>query len=171
MTDASITVNIGQQPDWLTGVLLPASAILVSAAIAIGLAALERRASARAQTRAQAVLLIRALNGMGRAALLAPDQMIAAYAKYEGEVNSFAAFLNKRDVVVAKFISIMVDRSDDAEREKFFRTMVWLVTALELWLRGNVSTKHSETTCPPTQRPGWSEWSSASGRRSYEESQ
>lgn len=145
MTFEPSTVVVEQPFDWIAGVLVPVAAILVSAGLAIGLAALERRASERGHIRAQAAELIRALSAMGRAALEGDDsEKDRASARYEEELNAFGAHLNRRDIVVAKFVCVIVTRADEVGEvdemagARFSRTMLWLSTAVELWVRGTI---------------------------------
>lgn len=136
----SLQVVVEQPFDWVGSVFVPVVAVLVSAGIAISVAAAERRAARRDRIRAQTTNLIRALNAIGRASLpFDPDELNVANARYEQELNALGAQLGKRDVVVAKFVCIVVNKADNEPVEYQCRTMLWVASALELWLRGTLS--------------------------------
>src|SRR6187551_2096627 len=106
-----VTVIVQQPFDFVGSVLIPVAAIVVAAGIAIWIATAERRASDRAHVRAQAARFIKALNALGRASLLDDnDAKNESYARYEQELNAFAAYLNKNDVVVAKFVCVVAEK-------------------------------------------------------------
>ncbi|MBW9094629.1 hypothetical protein JNB62_13110 [Microbacterium jejuense] len=143
-----VTVVVEQPFDFITAVVIPVAAILISALIAIFIAGGERRSSDKAQVRAQAAKLIQALNALGRTAFSDEDDANTVYAQYEQELNAFAAYLGKRDVVVAKFVCVVVDRFDRYPRRNMGRTMLWVATALELWLRGVLTSKDFANNMP-----------------------
>lgn len=145
--DVSLVVE--QSFDFIGSVLVPVAAILTSAAIAIFIAARERRSAEKAQVRAQAARLIQALNAVGRATLAADVHASdVAYARYEQELNAFAAYLDGRDIVVAKFVCVVVDRFDRHPNEFACRTMLWVATSLELWARGVLTSRDFRDNMP-----------------------
>ncbi|CAN7151386.1 hypothetical protein LJR044_002481 [Microbacterium foliorum] len=126
--------------DWVGSVVVPVAAILISTFIAVIAMRRERARGDADRVRAQASELIRALNRVGRA--YAARDMSAlndANAIYEQELNAFAAQLDRHDVVVAKFVCIIANKADDEALEDSSRTMLWLATAIELWLRRQLS--------------------------------
>ncbi|MCE0510604.1 hypothetical protein LVJ59_16265 [Microbacterium sp. KKR3/1] len=128
--------------DLLGAVVVPVAAILVSAAIALWITSRERVRAEKDRVRAQAIELIRSLNGIGRAAAaLDMEALDEANLRYEQELNAFAGHLDGRDVAVAKYICIVVNQSDSEPLEHMWRTMLWLATAIELWLRGQLKSR------------------------------
>lgn len=128
--------------DWVGTVAVPVAAILVSAAIALWITSRERVRAEKDRVRAQAVELIRALNGIGRAAAaLDLNALDEANDRYEQELNAFAGHLDARDVAVAKYVCIVANQSDSEPLEHMWRTMLWLATAIELWLRGELKSR------------------------------
>ena len=157
-----ITVVVEQPVDWVAGVLIPAAAILVAAGIALFVASFERRASERSHVRHQAAELIKATVTMGRAIEYdSVDQQNLSIERYAEELNAFSAMLNKRDIVVAKFVCVVVDKAnrlhdDNGDGARFARTALWVSTAIELWLRGSLKSKEFEK-CTPRHSHSWVE--------------
>lgn len=152
------TIVVQQQFDLVGAVLVPIAAILVGAGIAIWVARIERRSIELDSVRSQAAELIRALNAMGRAGL--GDDLSAqnaSYAKYEQELNAFAAHLGKRDIAVAKFVCLIVARADDrgSVGDEYRRTLLWLATAIELWVRGALKSAEFEDNMPTDRSGSW----------------
>lgn len=144
-----VAVVVEQPFDLIGSVLVPVAAILVSAAIAVVIAARERKSAEKAQVRAQAARLIQALNTVGRATLIGEAEASnVAYARYEQELNAFAAYLDGRDIVVAKFVCVIVDRFDRHPNEYACRTMLWVATSLELWARGVLTSRDFRDNMP-----------------------
>jgi hypothetical protein len=149
MTSTPITVVVEQPFDFTTAVLVPFLTVLISATIAVLLARWERLASKSDRMHAQATQLIRALNGVGRAVQVGDDdQEEACWVQYEQELNAFAAQLTKRQSVVAKYVCIVVAKDGQKSPEQTSRTMLWLATALELWIRGDLRTREFERNMP-----------------------
>ncbi|QNA93239.1 MULTISPECIES: hypothetical protein [unclassified Microbacterium] len=137
-----INVTVEMPFDFVGAVLVPSLSVLVSAGIALWAVSRERVRAEEAALRAQAAELIKALNAIGRAyAVRDTAEMDRANARYEQEVNAFGAHLRSRDVPVVKYINAVVHRSEDQPDSFTYRTMLWLATAIELWLRGALRTK------------------------------
>lgn len=137
--------------DWVGSVLVPVAAVLVSGALAVLLASLERRAAARGRAREQAAELIRALSDMGRSAEWGTtDEYERAADRYEEELNALAALLPARDVSVPKFVCEIVERLDLTEKNGrvFRRGVLWVATSLELWCRGELKARDFEANMP-----------------------
>lgn len=135
--------------DWLGSIAVPTAAILISSGIAIWAARVERRRSEAAAVRAEAAELIRTLSALGRAAAYGDaDELNAASARFEQQMSAFSALLSRRDGVVAKFISVVSSLADAGPREHLPRTTLWLVTVLELWLRGDLKRRDFARNMP-----------------------
>lgn len=140
-----------QQPfDFAGTVFVPVAAVLTSAAVAIFIATREGKSSEKARVRTQAAKLIQTLNAIGRASLSDDIEVTnQANERYEQELNSFATYLNRRDIVVAKFVCVVVNRQERYPEADAYRTMLWVATALELWARGVLRSKEFEDNMPP----------------------
>lgn len=137
--------------DWVGSVLIPTAAVLISGALAVAIATLERRAAARARAREQAAQLIRALSELGRAAAWgATDEYNEASARYEQELNALAALLSGREIAIPKFVCEVIERIDPDDRGGMVlrRGALWAGTALELWCRGKLSARDFEHNMP-----------------------
>lgn len=153
-----ITVVVEQPFDWTAAILVPVIAVLVSAGIAIWVARIERRSIELDSLRAQAAQLIRALNSMGRAELSEGDEeKNAAYARYEQELNAFAAHLSARQIPVAKFVCLVVAHADrrGSSGDEYRRTLLWLATSVELWVRGALNPRAFEANMPSNSNGDW----------------
>ncbi|MFF2631907.1 hypothetical protein ACFVR6_03380 [Microbacterium sp. NPDC058021] len=149
MQPKDIAAVVQQPPDWWSSIFVPVAAILVSAGIAVWLASRERKAGRRDARNTQAIRLIRALNDIGRHAFESDeDRVEGAHSRYEQELNAFAAHLSKRELVVAKFVCEVVMMDDESSPHRTYRTMLWLATSIELWIRGTLSTRQFEDNLP-----------------------
>lgn len=145
-----IDVTVEMPFDWLGSVVVPAAAILISSGIAIWAARAERKRSEAAAVRAEAAELVRALSALGRAAAYGnDDERNACVARFEQQLSAFSAQLPRRDGVVAKFISVVSSLADVGPDENLARTCLWLVSVIELWLRGDLKRRDFRQNMPP----------------------
>jgi|GEM_PF-5093117 len=144
-----IDVTVEMPFDWIGSVLIPAVTILVSSGIAIWVASFERQKIEAEAMRAQAARLIRALGAVTRA-FQTDDaaRMNETNLLLEQELNAFAAHLNRRDVAVAKWVAIVTGLADDGEIKYKPRTASWVAAAIEMWLRGDITTQDFESNMP-----------------------
>lgn len=128
-----------EQPfDWVGSVLVPVVAVLISALLAIAIASAERRAARKDRLREGAAALIRALNEVGRSAMYERSAMAAAAVTYLFELNALTALLNRREVVVAKWVCVVMELGDPdlADGAVASRHAMWVSSAVEGWARG-----------------------------------
>jgi hypothetical protein len=149
MNNPPINITIEPPFDFVGSVLVPFLTVVISASIAVLLARLERVAARKDRTHAQGTQLIRALNATGRAVQMDDDDLEeASWSRYEQELNAFAAQLRRKEYVVAKYICIVVAKTDLSDAELTSRTLLWLATAIELWIRGSLRSRDFEINMP-----------------------
>ncbi|MDN3494783.1 hypothetical protein QL996_02490 [Planococcus sp. APC 4015] len=137
--------------DVFGSVVLPAAAILISAAIAVWLARSERRASERSHTRAAVVGLVTALTDLERTAAAGDtDAARAASVEFSTSLNALLAYLPRKDVAVPRYLAIVMNRAiETGDAGAISRTALFLTNCLDEWLRGAVSSEQFARSAPP----------------------
>lgn len=152
-----ISVTVASGIDWVGSVLIPVAAILVSSGIALYLASRERRATERSHLRAEGARLVEHLTELQRTAGtgdLAGAR--TASADFSGTLNTFTAYLGKRDTAVAQFLTIVISRAiATGDLATISRAALFLNSAVDGWLRDEVSTKQFADNMPPDTEAAW----------------
>ena len=158
-TMPDVTVVINQPFDLIGAVLIPVAAILVSSAIAIWLARLERRAQRRGLVTAAVAQIMRELSRLARSHRHGdagdPNQI---YGVILAELNALAALAPRSDAPMVKFAAVNLFYSSGIEdAAKRASAINWIATCLELWSRGDITTRDLSRNMPPSHEGIWRE--------------
>ena len=128
--------------DWVGSVIVPVAAVLVSSAIAVGLAALERRAQRKARLRTE----------VGR--IMSTLTEVATYARsgnqYEAEqtvkrlfsqANALTLHAQRKDLPAFSFVLAAVETGRENSLDKLASASTWAVSCLEGWATNRLTPK------------------------------
>jgi hypothetical protein len=152
-----ISVTVESGIDWIGSVLIPVAAILVSSGIALYLASRERRASDRSHLRAEAARLVENLTELQRTAATGDRQGArTASVAFSGTLNTFTAYLQRSDVAVGQFLTIVISRAiATGDLPTVGRAALFLNSAVDAWLRGEIRTKDFSDNMPADTEDAW----------------
>lgn len=143
--------------NWISDVVVPVAAILVSAFIAVGLARRERHRAEQDRLRAATGEVVRALVEMSRAAATGRQaDAEAAFARFQGDLSVLGGHLKREQMVIPQFCVIVIFRAIGAKDARaLVETTLWLANVLGEWGRGAVKTSDFAREMPEDTKGAW----------------
>lgn len=141
MGDNALQIIVEQPFDWLGSVVVPSAAILISAGIALGLFARERRAAQQGERNAVLARILELLHELSGVETdnLTDEQAKRIMRKLITSTNILELMLPRKDWPLPDFVSTVVIVGELHGREHLSATAGWLMHVVTGWERGEIS--------------------------------